>query len=562
MKTKIFLLFILPIIGYSQNKYYVATNGNNDNNGSITQPWQTFQKACSAAMAGDSIFFRQGRYSGIANIQNSGNAINWIVFTNYQSENVQIEGNNIVAQTILGIYNIAYIKIIGLHITNSTSNNSRGLFIGGTSNNIQILNCKFSNIHFSANPNDAVNSGTNVNPLKVCGDNANIPIQNILLDGNEVSNCRTGYSEGIAVSGNVDGFMVSNNYVHDLFNIGIVLAGHYTSCSDKQARNGIVRDNFAYNCQFGLIEHPAAGIYIDGAKDIIIEKNRVGKCQVGIQIGCENFGKTATNNIVRNNWVYFNVREGLGIGSSIGGGQVLNSSIINNTTYKNGTYTDNNGGYDGGELYITNVDGITVSNNIFYARTHFYTILMKIQDITKITTSIIDNNLYFPNDNTPNVRVKFGGASEMLKTFQEYKTITSKDLNSKFDNPLFIDISDEQNPELHLKPASAAINNGLLLGDGRNGTTDFDGNNRLESSSIDIGAYEYKNCPDNYKVFGTLGTDNITKFETSNKIEANNVVKTLNNINYDAGKSILLKTGFQTESGSVFKAYINGCAND
>ena len=558
MKTLILLLILYSACS-AQSKYYVSLNGNDSNNGTITQPWRTFQKACTAQViaAGDSIFFRQGTYSGIANITYSGNASNWIVLTNYKSEEVKIEGNSTPAQTMLFIYGRQYLKIIGLHFTNSTGNNSRGVFIGSTSNNIHVVRCRFSEINFSANPADVPSNSTNVNPLKVCGDNTNIAINNILLDGNEVFDCRTGYSEGITVSGNVDGFVVSNNYVHDLFNIGIVLAGHYNDCSDKQARNGIVRDNFVYNCQFGIITFPAAGIYVDGAKDMLIERNRVGKCQVGIQLGCETPTKTSTNTIVRSNYVYYCVRDGIGVGSSNGAGQVLNSSIINNTTYQNSTLFN----YDGGELYITNVDNITVSNNIFYARKHFVGVLMKIEDISKIVTSMIDYNIFYADD-ASTARVKFGGSSESLNTLSAYQATTLKDQHSAFANPQFIDTVDEQNPELHLKATSPAIDAGFWFADGKNGTTDFDENNRLEGIKVDIGAYEYKICPNAYKIYGKINNATAVKFEVSTKIEANNTLKNGSNTQYDAGKFILLKPGFRADSGSVFKAFIDGCGNN
>ncbi|MGY4884092.1 MAG: right-handed parallel beta-helix repeat-containing protein, partial [Nanobdellota archaeon] len=44
------------------NIYYVATNGNDNNPGTIEQPWGTWQKAFDVAQAGDTIYIRGGRY--------------------------------------------------------------------------------------------------------------------------------------------------------------------------------------------------------------------------------------------------------------------------------------------------------------------------------------------------------------------------------------------------------------------------------------------------------------------------------------------------------------------
>lgn len=39
-------------------EYYVATNGNNDNPGSVNFPWATIQHAVDQAIAGDTIYIR------------------------------------------------------------------------------------------------------------------------------------------------------------------------------------------------------------------------------------------------------------------------------------------------------------------------------------------------------------------------------------------------------------------------------------------------------------------------------------------------------------------------
>jgi hypothetical protein len=55
-------------------------------------------------------------------------------------------------------------------------------------------------------------------------------------------------------------------------------------------------------------------------------------------------------------------------------------------------------------------------------------------------------------------------------------------------------------------------------------------------------------------------TNNI-KYEASETIQATNIISSTANVTYDAGKSILLTAGFQTQQGAIFKAYIDGCGN-
>ncbi len=55
-------------------------------------------------------------------------------------------------------------------------------------------------------------------------------------------------------------------------------------------------------------------------------------------------------------------------------------------------------------------------------------------------------------------------------------------------------------------------------------------------------------------------TNNI-KYESSETIQATNIITSTANVTYDAAKSILLTAGFQTQQGAIFKAYIDGCGN-
>lgn len=66
-------------------------------------------------------------------------------------------------------------------------------------------------------------------------------------------------------------------------------------------------------------------------------------------------------------------------------------------------------------------------------------------------------------------------------------------------------------------------------------------------------------CQNNYNLTETITT--ASKYEASNTIQATNIISPTANATYDAAKSILLLPGFHAQSGSVFKAYIDGCGN-
>lgn len=63
MKNLFILLMMLPAMLSAQNKYYVATNGNDNNPGTITKPFATWQRGFTATnMPGDTLFIRGGVY--------------------------------------------------------------------------------------------------------------------------------------------------------------------------------------------------------------------------------------------------------------------------------------------------------------------------------------------------------------------------------------------------------------------------------------------------------------------------------------------------------------------
>ena len=71
--------------------YYVATNGNNANNGkSLSKPFKTIQKAADVAKAGDNVQIRGGTYREQVSIRRSGALGKAITFIGYKNERVVI----------------------------------------------------------------------------------------------------------------------------------------------------------------------------------------------------------------------------------------------------------------------------------------------------------------------------------------------------------------------------------------------------------------------------------------------------------------------------------------
>ena len=78
--------------------YYVATDGNDSNNGSsLSNPFKTIQKAASVAASGDTVYIRRGTYRETVTPANSGASGNPITFQCYKNEDVLISGLDTVS---------------------------------------------------------------------------------------------------------------------------------------------------------------------------------------------------------------------------------------------------------------------------------------------------------------------------------------------------------------------------------------------------------------------------------------------------------------------------------
>ncbi len=254
-------------------------------------------------------------------------------FKNFSNDTVIIDGKGIVGDQIILIQDKSYVKLIGLELQNNLHQTfGTGIWIQGGGNHIEIRNCRIHDMR-------ATSSGDAM-AISVYGTNGTTSLSNIVIDSNVIYNCQPGHSEALTLNGNVDTFQISHNVVHDVNNIGIdMIGGEATSpnSSTDMARNGICVGNIVYNARSNYGGGYAAGIYVDGGKNIIVERNLVYQCDVGMEIGCENHSRVASGMRVRDNILYNNDKRGL----SFGGynfpttRKVKNSSFTNNTCYAN-----------------------------------------------------------------------------------------------------------------------------------------------------------------------------------------------------------------------------------
>ncbi len=460
--------------------YHVDINASSGN-GSASDPWNSIQDAMDEATPGSTVLIHGGVYNESLYVNVSGNEGQYITFKNYNEEEVIIDGTGLTSYALVEIYNVHHIAIEGLTIRNHMQLDAVGVLVEETCNDIRIKDCDIYNINFSTDPDAEVSTNTNAQPIAVYGTDSNHPMTNIEILNNYIHDCRIGYSEGLVINGNVDGFKVIENQVYNLTNIGIDIIGHEGSCDDPdqdQARNGVVAFNFVSNCQSPYAT--SAGIYVDGGRDLIIERNWVNNNQWGIEIGCENIGKSTSNVIVRNNFIAANVSAGLAVGGydfPSGSGKVTNVKILNNTLFGNDTEDDYTG-----EIYLSYNENLKITNNNIYG-TAASGYLLSTEDLVPSTNIDLDHNNWYSNVGVGQEEyyyegVDYQGAEEFLSTTNLASTWLSIE-------SAYVNIDSDQ---LHLSVNSPLIDAGIMIDD--MGDLDLDGHPRVLGATVDIGADE------------------------------------------------------------------------
>ena len=122
----------------ANNAYYVATNGNNANPGSLQYPWRTIHKAADSVKAGDTVYIRGGTYHESNIFYADGTATAPITLTGFAGETVIIDGSSYTipakasGNALIQVYGEWYI-IRDLTITGS---GDQGLTIHGAHDTI------------------------------------------------------------------------------------------------------------------------------------------------------------------------------------------------------------------------------------------------------------------------------------------------------------------------------------------------------------------------------------------------------------------------------------------
>lgn len=482
-----FIAFLTAMVCAAQTHYYVdGVNGNNTNNGqSQSNAWKTIQKACNTATPNSIVYIKAGTYHENVVVNVSGTAGNPIVFTNYLGGNVILDGTGTTGSVMLTIINKKYLTFQNITIQNKFMAYAKGVNLEagtGSCTGITLRNLTVKNIGWTNDESATPDNSDNAWGIKVKGQDGGIT--NLTIDGCKVYDNVLGYSEGIIVAGNVDGFAIKNCLVHDNTNIGIDILGHNESSTDPEIdypRNGTLSANTCYKNISPIAL--SAGIYVDGASNITIERNSCYENPVGIEVGCEDDG-FAQYVKVRNNLIYNNQYTGLAVGGydDETTGQVLYSTFRNNTFFKN-----NSLGTGIAEITVSKASNCVFEDNLVYAGPQ--NLLLTMLDIQPQENNIFNYNCWYtPSGNQNNITIYW--VDETYHSINAYKNGTGQDSNSIYSNPALGNLTLPQ-PQLSLLGTSQCINHGNPVLEIGAGETDFDGNPRVVNNTIDIGAREF-----------------------------------------------------------------------
>ena len=331
--------------GSASNTFYVATDGDDSHDGSIGSPWKTISHAMNTVAAGATVMVRAGVYGEAVSVGVSGTAGSPITLESFTGETAIVDGTGVTfanGSALIAIDSQSDLVVRGLEIRNGTGDGSdaiAGILVSGTSSGVQIVG---NHVHDIGAAMETVGGAIGI---AVMGDTAT-PISDIVIQDNEVDDVTAGLGNGLWIAGNVDGFTVQGNTIHDVDSNGIDVTSYQgigPSAASDVARDGTIAQNTihdlttATNAAYGAAGS-ASGVDLDGAKDILVERNEIYDADYGVTLASAHSGRATSYVLVRNNLLYYANVAGLAVGgydASVGGADhcaALNDTLYDNTT--------------------------------------------------------------------------------------------------------------------------------------------------------------------------------------------------------------------------------------
>lgn len=412
--------------------FYVAPNGNNNNPGSLSQPWQTIAHAASSSQVkpGDTVYIRAGVYNEYIQQNISGSSSAPITYENYPGEKPIITGTGSWRWHIL---EQSYITIKGLTFQNFGDGGIQIRTRKDSITNVKILNCTFEN-QFPVDENGA-------KTIHVTTAGTSFNLDNIVIANNNFFNVDSGPHPSIQVAGNAQKVSIVNNVVAGTSSIVIGIAGR---TDIGQPDNILIKGNHILNHGFLDIANEnnnSPGIYLDAAgNNIVIENNVIHDGVRGIMLSAEPVASSLVTQhaIVRWNVLYNNTEMNikLGVGNSTANcahsGELKYGAVVHNTLHSESGAPTN--------IHLACGEYLRVKNNILTHTSPQTAFHYRFANGTvNPATWQLNHNLFHSTGATKT----FQWGSTLYTSLSSYQTAVSQDQNSLTGNPLFADIGQD-----------------------------------------------------------------------------------------------------------------------
>jgi hypothetical protein len=279
--------------------YYVATSGNDDGAGSMSEPWATLQHAAETIGAGDTVVVLPGSYAGF-HLESSGMDGAPIVFS--AEEGVEISSENPTTPDGINLEGASHVVVEGFTVNGMERAGLRAV----TADHVT-----FRNNHADANGRWGILTGF---------------VDDLLIEGNFTSGSLE--EHGIYVSNSGDRPVIRNNRIWNNNANGIHMNG-----DAEQGGDGIISDALVErNVIYGNGVAGGSGINCDGVQNSLIVNNLIYDSHAsGISLYQIDGGGPSTNNLVINNTVVVadDGRWALNVMNDSSGTTVYNNVFLN-----------------------------------------------------------------------------------------------------------------------------------------------------------------------------------------------------------------------------------------
>lgn len=469
----------IPSLLFGPDYYVNGTSGSDSNNGSLSAPFLTIQKAVNETHVGGTVYIMAGEYNEVVDIVNNGSAGNIITIRNYQSDEVIINGHGQLDSGYDGIIHAQWkhhYRITGLTLRNGSygdgsgtgSNQAYGILWRKstttdtisdiTLDNLTIYNFTNAGIHIVRNsPYDGSWINNVIIENNTIYDTCNWPKGRTDPGGAPVNAA----NEGISILG-AQNVTIQYNYVYQCGKECIDIKAKVKNCVVRYNKVNATNSN-----DNATQDNPSnIGIYLDGISDldeIEVYNNAIWGNGTGMQVSVEGTGTVTNIDFYNNICNMSGVDHPYSFTISNSNYAIDQISIINNMFYSIG---DTSVKIDEDEGYLTN---IIFRNNIVVSDQYYE---MRCVALDQADLSI-DNNSFWDVD-----------GSEIKTDWQTDNSDYHGDDNITSD-PEFFDVI---TGKFWLNNTSPCIDNGSSIS-----APSFDYNNtaRPQNSLYDIGAFEY-----------------------------------------------------------------------